>query len=242
MIKRLANHSDVDSLSYKLRKKRFEIFLDSIKNLRAIDESMKAIDMVDIGGTQKYWVVMGLENLCEISITLVNLERQLINQPNFYQIRGDATALSQIKDHQFDLAFSNSVIEHVGDFEAQSRMAKEVQRIAPYYFLQTPNYFFPLEPHFHFPGFQWLPNQTRIWLMMHFSLGWHKKIIEIKNAEALINHNRLMRKKELESLFPNAKIIPEKILGLVKSFIVTNIDFCPSKSFSLGIKSSILDR
>ena len=47
-------------------------------------------------------------------------------------------------DDAFDMAFSNSVIEHVPDHEAFSR---ELARVGRSYYVQTPNKWFPIEPH-----------------------------------------------------------------------------------------------
>ena len=58
------------------------------------------------------------------------------------------------KDKSFDAVFSNSVIEHVGTFEDQKMMANEVIRVTNFYFIQTPNLYFPIEPHFLVPFFQ----------------------------------------------------------------------------------------
>ncbi|MBC8844888.1 class I SAM-dependent methyltransferase, partial [Escherichia coli] len=73
-----------------------------------------------------------------------------------------ATDLSEIDDQQFDIVFSNSVIEHLYTWENQEKMAKEVLRVGKYHFIQTPNYWFPIEPHWVFPFFQFLPKSIRI--------------------------------------------------------------------------------
>lgn len=68
-------------------------------------------------------------------------------------MKGDATNLSQYSDKSFDIVFSNSVIEHLYTKENQISMAKEVNRVGKNYFIQTPNYWFPIEPHWVFPSF-----------------------------------------------------------------------------------------
>lgn len=55
--------------------------------------------------------------------------------------------MKQFQDNEFDAVFSNSVIEHVGDYEAQRQMANEIMRVGKRYFVQTPNFYFPIEPH-----------------------------------------------------------------------------------------------
>jgi len=116
--------------------------------------------------------------------------------------------------------FSNSVIEHVGGYEDQKQMAREVQRIGKRYFLQTPNFYFPFEPHFLFPFFQFFPLWLKVFLLRHFSLGWRDKIPDKGEAIKTANSVRLLKKEELKELFPGAVIHDEKFGGLTISFIV----------------------
>ena len=67
--------------------------------------------------------------------------------------------------------FSNSVIEHVPP-QLQSKFAEEVARVATRYFVQTPNRYFPIEPHYQLPLFQFLPKGIRKALNKRFALGW----------------------------------------------------------------------
>lgn len=48
----------------------------------------------------------------------------------------------QFKEKEFDLVFSNSVIEHVGGFQDQMKAANEIRRVGKNYFIQTPNKYF----------------------------------------------------------------------------------------------------
>ena len=213
-IKDLFHPYKKSGLGYQSRSKRHAFFM------QLINKVPKPIKLLDLGGTQNYWESMGLTETNEIRISLVNLQSEKTTYSNFISLVGDATDLSEISDKSFDVVFSNSVIEHVGDFGAQSRMAREVARIGKRYFIQTPNYWFPMEPHFLVPGFQWFPIALRIWFIRHFNLGWHQRTKDFKRARDLINHTRLLTKREFRSLFPKAKLYEEKIFGLTKSFIM----------------------
>jgi len=89
----------------------------------------------------------------QVFITLVNLEPENASLPNTTSIAGDARKI-EAEDSRVDVVFSNSVIEHVGANQDQMQMAQEVRRVGKRYFIQTPNKYFPLEPHFLFPLFQ----------------------------------------------------------------------------------------
>jgi hypothetical protein len=117
------------------------------------------------------------------------------------------------------------VIEHVGDFEDQQRMAREVERIAKHYYVQTPARHFPLEPHFLFPFFAVLPFVARRELVRHFKLGWYQKIPDKKAAEEFLAGFQLRTKREMRLLFPKADIKCEKFLGLNKSYICSSFRF-----------------
>jgi SAM-dependent methyltransferase len=83
--------------------------------------------------------------------------------PNFAQafprvrcVQASGTALP-FEDDEFDVAFSNAVIEHVGGRDEQRRFVGELCRVAPQVFLSTPNRWFPVETHTLVPFVHWLP-------------------------------------------------------------------------------------
>lgn len=123
--------------------------------------------------------------------------------------------MSQFQDQEFDVVFSNSVIEHVGGFEDQQSMANEVVRVSRRYFVQTPNRHFPVEAHFAIPFFQYLPDQLKLSLLSKEREKWG----DDQAFEEFVTQIRLISKKEMVALFPHAKIFEEKVFGLVKSFV-----------------------
>jgi len=199
------------------RRKRWAIFQDIVESLP------RPIKILDVGGTARYWENHQLHNENGIEITILNLVPQPALQKNISFLAGDAIDMKDLKDKDYDIVFSNSVIEHVGTFKYQKKMADEIIRVGKRYFIQTPNYFFPIEPHYLFPFFQFLPSSIRFWLVSHFKLGGLNKKADIKRARALIfgdSRITLLKKRELGILFPDAKIVRERFMGLTKSFIV----------------------
>jgi 2-polyprenyl-3-methyl-5-hydroxy-6-metoxy-1,4-benzoquinol methylase len=214
LLGRLVDNRDQDSVAAKLRRVRFSFFLSLLQNVP------RPVTILDVGGTQGFWETMGYTDVPGVQVTLLNLDEQPVRHSNFSSLVGDATDLSEIRDAEFDVVFSNSVIEHVGGLSQQGRMAREIQRVGKRYFVQTPNYLFPIEPHFLLPGFQWLPASVRVFLVRHFSLGWIRRIPDRDKAAELVHSTRLLRKGELLALFPGARLYEEKVLGLTKSFVV----------------------
>jgi ubiquinone/menaquinone biosynthesis C-methylase UbiE len=88
-----------------------------------------------------------------VDITLLNPELSESAPSNFTAFVGDGRSMPQFEDHQFDIVFSNSTIEHVGSIDDQRAMAREIVRVGRKYYVQTPNRYFPIEPHFVFPFF-----------------------------------------------------------------------------------------
>lgn len=213
-MKKLANTEVEGSLSNKFRRKRFILFGNLIHSLP------KPAKILDLGGTINYWEKMHFVNIQGVHITILNQHEEKIDYRNFTSIIGDARDLSVFKNGEFDIILSNSVIEHVGDFNDQMKMANEITRVGKSYFVQTPNFYFPIEQHFYFPFFQMLPISLRIWLVMHFRLGFFSKIADKNKAGEVVSSVRLLRKNEIKILFPQANIIKEKFLSLTKSFIV----------------------
>ncbi len=199
----------------KMRKKRIALFETLISRLP------RPLNILDVGGEQRFWEIVGLIKE-DSKILLYNISASDISYPNLVTMVGDARNMREFTDKQFQIVFSNSVIEHVGTYSHQRQMAQEVQRVGERYYVQTPNRFFPMEPHFLFPFFQFLPVSFRVFLVTHFNLGWRGKIRDRQEALQAVNEIRLLTEKELKQLFPGAKIYREKLLGLTKSFIVYN--------------------
>ncbi len=72
-------------------------------------------------------------------------------------VQGDALNLP-FRDGEFDIVFSNAVIEHVGGSDEQRRFVEESLRVARRAFITTPNRWFPVEVHTRLPLVHWLPN------------------------------------------------------------------------------------
>jgi hypothetical protein len=64
-------------------------------------------------------------------------------------------------DDQFDIAFSNAVVEHVGGEEAQRTFVRELCRVARRVYVTTPNRWFPVDVHTLLPLVHWLPDEPR---------------------------------------------------------------------------------
>lgn len=165
-LRKYANINVPGNLSSKLRRKRFQFFINYSNN-----NGIKNPKIVDIGGYYNYWKQLNDYFNTDFSPVLINISKGWIEDNKYVSIVGDGKELSFIKDKSFDIAFSNSVIEHIPKLEDQIKMINNIKRIAKYYFIQTPAFMFPLEPHFLFPFFHWLPVEARIWLVRHFNLG-----------------------------------------------------------------------
>jgi hypothetical protein len=203
-----------ETISNYFRKRRFGFFTNFMNQASPNDGPLR---ILDIGGTQQYWLNMGMVLTPQTEIVLLNLYINEVSVPGFSSIVGDACNLSGINDQSFDIVFSNSVIEQ------QEKMANEVARVGKSYFIQTPNKYFPIEPHWLFPLFQFLPFTVQVFLTQHFTLGNIKKTKSKEAAINLVKEVKLLSIKEFASFFKDAKIYKEKILGVTKSFTAYKI-------------------
>lgn len=181
--------------------------------------SKSECNILDLGGTYNFWKQIGYLNNSRVRITLLNLQHQDIISNNITSVEGDACNISQFPDKSFDIVFSNSVIEHVGNMDRQKQMANEVSRVGRAYFIQTPNFWFPMEPHFLVPGFQFFPLRLQVCLLMNFNVGWGGKRKDRTEAKKIAESIRLLTQKDLKFLFPDARIYKERFAGFAKSLI-----------------------
>ena len=179
MLKKIADNQDETSLAVQFRRKRFAFFNSLLSRLK------RPISILDVGGAEGYWKTMGMEGEDQVFITLLNLTKEDVTLPNLISVVGDAREI-HYGDNSFDVVFSNSVIEHVGGRADQMKMANEVRRVGKCYFVQTPNRYFPLEPHFLFPFFQFLPVDVRVRLLQNINLGWFPRTPEAAKAREIV--------------------------------------------------------
>ncbi|MGL5942317.1 MAG: methyltransferase domain-containing protein [Waterburya sp.] len=212
---KMSTPEDKSSLSAQLRSKRFALFK------KLLPSASYPLKILDVGGREIIWAREGFcdpNTIDKFQITILNINEEKTTSPNIISVVGDAKNMSQFADDEFDIVFSNSVIEHVGDYDYQMQMAKEIQRVGKRYFVQTPNFYFPIEPHFVFPFFQFLPLSMKVWVLTNIGRK-HKKVATQEQAKMVANGIKLLRKKQFKKLFPQATIFEEKVFGLTKSFV-----------------------
>ena len=218
LAKKLTNYESMLSVGSIMRRRRSGPLLDLIE--RAFAEH-GSVSVIDIGGTPAYWNIVpaGMLQDKRVHITLVNLPGAYVSvsEEHFSSVEADGCDLHMFNENAFHIAHSNSVLEHVGDWDRMQRFAAEVSRVAQCFFVQTPNYWFPLEPHCMTPFFHWLPFPLRVALVQRFALGHWERTRDLDSAMRTVEGVRLLDRKMLEELFDDSEILPEKLLFLTKS-------------------------
>jgi hypothetical protein len=180
--------------------------------------------ILDVGGTADFWNTWADEiDWKTCSITCVNLppvhEKKVAGPANITIVAGDACNLTGIKDNEYDIVFSNSVIEHVGTWQAMMDMANEVRRVAPRYIVQTPYYWFPIEAHARVPFIHWLPQPIGYRMVMMRKNGFWEKGRDVSHAVSILQSALLVDVAQMKALFPDAEIMKERFFGFTKSLV-----------------------
>ncbi|MCZ2498729.1 methyltransferase domain-containing protein [Xylophilus sp. Kf1] len=199
----------------RFRRRRFAGFLALLDTIDIHDRPLRVLD---IGGTVSYWESMrSLWGHRNLDITIVNLGEPAREERGYHLRSGDACSMDDA-DGSFDVVHSNSVIEHVGYWPEIKRMACEVRRLAPRYYLQTPNFWFPFEPHYRTAFIHWLPEQVRAGMVMRRRRGFHHApdmdaaMLDVRSINLLTMH-------QMALLFPDARLVRERFLLFTKSLI-----------------------
>jgi SAM-dependent methyltransferase len=173
--------------------------------------------VLDVGGTLDIWLLAPLMP----RLVMLNNQPAAPGAPA-PDLLADGRSLP-FRDASFDVVFSNSVIEHLGDAQSQVRFAAEVARVGNAYWVQTPNRLFPVEQHLFMPFLHWLPG------------SWQRRLLEWGSVwewifrptpaqrDYLLRHyltgTRLLTAGGLAILFPGARILKERFLGWTKSLV-----------------------
>ena len=210
-------YAPVYGLENRFRVQRFQLFKAIVTHVLSDKRTCR---ILDLGGTPSYWGAFGADlDWDRVSVCALNTTISETSQPGISTIVGDARNVSEFPDLSFDVVHSNSVIEHVGRWDDMASMASEVRRLAPRYFVQTPYFWFPIEPHARFPLLHWMPESWRYRILLKRTCGFWKQQLDVGAATKAIQSALLLDKRQLQFLFPDAQIIPERFLGLTKSLV-----------------------
>jgi hypothetical protein len=196
------------------RKRRFDRFLNTF-------HPGEQDSLIDVGGTITSWLQTPVPFR---RVVLANSTRYRYDMDypknNFIVIQADGCHMP-IQDRAFNIGFSNSVIEHVGTWKRQEKFASEIRRTSIGFWLQTPAFECPIEPHYLAFFIHWFPQNIQKKLLPWFSLrAWLSGSFR-KDLDEMIGSIRLLRKKEIHKLFPDCEIYIEKIAFIIpKSYIV----------------------
>lgn len=174
--------------------------------------------ILDVGGAWENWSLIDARP----RLTIVNIDEDNPRAEGRVTYEtGDARSL-RYEDESFDIAFSNSVIEHVGTLQDQFAFAAEIARVGKGYFVQTPNRWFFVEPHVIAPFVHFLPKRVQRRL-----LHWTPWGLMAKPSQEYIDNflatTRLVTYREMRRLFPDAVIVRERWLGMTKSLIAVRL-------------------
>jgi SAM-dependent methyltransferase len=174
--------------------------------------------VLDVGGSEFNWLLMpALPRL-----TVLNLSLPKKRGSEIAWLVADGRRLP-FRDRGFDIVYSNSVIEHLGDFASQLAFAEEVRRVGIRYYVQTPNRCFPVEPHLITPLIHYLPKPIQKRLLRNFTTWGLITRPTPQQVESFLQEVRLLDEQELSRLFPDAEIWHERVLGFTKSLIAVRI-------------------
>jgi SAM-dependent methyltransferase len=158
MLRRVASR-----VSMRSRERKLQLFLDLL-------QPGPETTVVDVGVTDAPFGAGSTDNFFEArypwpaQITGVGhteLDRFAAAFPAVRAVRADGRDLP-FADAEFDLGFSNAVVEHVaGGRDGQRRFVHELCRVSNRVFVTTPNRLFPLEVHTLLPFVHWLPAGAR---------------------------------------------------------------------------------
>jgi hypothetical protein len=167
--------------------------------------------ILDLGGTLAVWSYIRQP----LEITIFNLPgRADASIPTHHRVtlvEGDACATLPYSDGEFDIVFSNSVIEHVGAEDRQAAFAANARRVGRSYYVQTPGPWFPIEAHTGMPFWWFYPEPLRRRILT----VWHTKMPAWSDA---IADTRVLTHGRMAALFPGATIYTEWLAGLPKSY------------------------
>ena len=197
----LANDGQADSLSHRLRERA----LPAVRALRRA-ASPRPLRILDVGGTNEFWEQRGWAG--------ARRRRDHARQP-----RGRRAAA---REHHPDGRRRDRPVrarrrqlrrrvQQLGDrapLHVREPVADgaEIRRVASAaYWVQTPNFWFPIEPHFLVPAWHWLPEDARVAILRRRGVGWAGRCPDPEHRPPGRRGAPADAPRELARLFPDAQ-------------------------------------
>jgi hypothetical protein len=222
-------------ISPLFRRKRIRKFMELFK-------PDKETRILDVGGLPRFWQEVPIKS----KITLLNVHpldehESSFMTPNQESVVGDGTALPY-EDREFDIVFSNSVIEHVGTWEKQVAFAGEARRVGRSYWVQTPAREFIVEPHYFTLFLHWCSKPVQKKLLRNFSLWGLLGRPSEQTLDYVLAELRLTTGAEFRELFPDGDIWVERFLGLPKSYTAIKLATEPVRELKAVARPFVFHR
>lgn len=196
-----------DSLSGRRRRRRWALLDHTFPDL-------SEMTVLDLGGTAASWRTAGLSPK---RLVLLNLDPPG-DIPGAVSIVGDACdPPAALRNERFDLVFSNSVIEHLGGHARRQAFAETATRLGDRLWIQTPYRYFPVEPHFVAPGFQFLPVGARARAVVAWPIGNYAALRSVPDAVRSVQQIELLSRSQMRAYFPGCDLLSERFAGMTKS-------------------------
>lgn len=198
------------SASHRMRSRRHAL-------LESLFPALPEMTVLDIGGDARFW---RLAPTRPAHVTVLNVYPQEAEEPWITALTGDGCDPG-LDLPGADLAFSNSVIEHVGGHWRRERFAERVRAAAPRHWVQTPYRYFPIEPHYLCPGIQLLPVPLRAAVLRRWPIGSFAAARKLGYGRALtsVMNIELLTATQMRAYFPDAELHRERFAGLTKSLV-----------------------
>ncbi len=202
------------------RSKAFRQFLSSFS---------RPLRIIDLGGTVRFWEGWGVKPEDQLQITLINnhhVDTTNLGYENrhsfIHDVKADALHLEESYLRSFDIIFSNSFIEHLSSWSDQKKLADCIVGSDIPYFIQTPNKYSPLDPHFprpYVPYFAIYPRGLQAKLLTISRLGSGGRADSFESALRHLGFYNPLGQTEMRRLFPKAEIRKERPFGVPMSIL-----------------------
>ncbi len=209
----------ITSLFNRLSQRSRQVKMDLFQRYLSVQGTERVLDIGSQLDPQAEQVLERFPDRSRITATNLvpeHLQAIAAAYPGVHAVLSDARCLP-FHDKQFDIVYSNAVIEHVGDLCDQQRMADEVRRVGKRWFLTTPNRWYPFEFHVRMPLISWLPPRwmhkaARVWGYDHIQRRY-KSGNDYSDVQ-------LLTAAQLRRMFPDSLVLKPRVTFWPETLVI----------------------